>query len=148
MQDRISARNCYGVCPQFTAIDDHLTVHEHLYIYGRLKGIHPPSQLQRDINALLDVMGMDIYANRLAGKLSGGNQRKLALAIALIGMCPVAESSLCADERAGDPPVILIDEYSTGIDAKMKRELWATLKQVATKKSILLTTRKAFHLSS
>lgn len=46
----------------------------------------------------------------------------------------------------GNPSVILIDEYSTGIDAKMKRELWEVLKQVTSNKSVLLTTRECQHL--
>lgn len=41
----------------------------------------------------------------------------------------------------GNPSVVLIDEYSTGIDARMKRELWAVLKQIAANKSVFLTTR-------
>ena len=78
------ARVSFGVCPQFTAMDAHLTVREHLIIYGRLRGLKG-EQLKSDINSLIGAAGLDLYANRLATKLSGGNQRKLALAIALIG---------------------------------------------------------------
>jgi energy-coupling factor transporter ATP-binding protein EcfA2 len=59
-----------------------------------------------------------MYENRLASRLSGGNQRKLSLAIALMGKCPVGPDlrlspalNLCFE---GDPDVILIDEFSTG----------------------------------
>ena len=41
----------------------------------------------------------------------------------------------------GNPSVILIDEFSTGIDAKMKRDMWSTLKNVAHGKAIVITTR-------
>lgn len=122
--DLRQARASFGVCPQFTAIDAQLTVHEHLYIYARLRGLSV-DVLERDIGAILQATGLNIYADRLASKLSGGNQRKLALAIALVG----------------NPPVILVDEYSTGIDARMKRELWAVLKQITRDKAVLLTTR-------
>lgn len=78
------ARLHLGICPQFTAIDSQMTVHEHLYIYGRLKGVEK-ARLLEDIPVLLDATSLTEYADRLASQLSGGNQRKLSLAIALIG---------------------------------------------------------------
>lgn len=80
-----TARLALGVCPQFTAIDPQLTVREHLFIYGRLKGLYRGSELDENIDILLKSTALTSYANRLASKLSGGNQRKLSLAIALIG---------------------------------------------------------------
>ncbi|KIK71569.1 hypothetical protein GYMLUDRAFT_33772 [Collybiopsis luxurians FD-317 M1] len=118
------ARFSLGVCPQFTAIDSQMTVREHLLIYGQLKGVPKGPVLDNDIVLLLKATGLAIYADRLASKLSGGNQRKLSLAIALIG----------------NPAVVLIDEFSTGIDAKMKREMWKTLRNVAVGKSVIITT--------
>ncbi|KZT02088.1 P-loop containing nucleoside triphosphate hydrolase protein [Laetiporus sulphureus 93-53] len=119
-----AARLSLGVCPQFTAIDSELTVEEHLMIYGRLKGLYRGEELKRNVQALMNATSLDIYAGRLAIRLSGGNQRKLALAIALIG----------------NPSVVLIDEFSTGIDAKMKRDMWGTLRTVAVGKAIVITT--------
>ncbi|KAF9018074.1 hypothetical protein BDZ89DRAFT_1094172 [Hymenopellis radicata] len=103
------------LCPQFTAIDSQLTVKEHLQIYGRLKGLGTGAVLHNNVRSLLGATGLLSYADRLASKLSGGNQRKLSLAIALMG----------------NPSVILIDEFSTGVDVKMKRDMWITLKNVA-----------------
>ncbi|KAI0076833.1 P-loop containing nucleoside triphosphate hydrolase protein [Panus rudis PR-1116 ss-1] len=119
-----SARLSLGVCPQFTAIDSQLTVREHLLIYGRLKGLYRGAELQRNVEELMVATSLHMYADRLASKLSGGNQRKLSLAIALIG----------------NPSCILIDEFSTGIDAKMKRDMWKTLRNVAVGKAIVITT--------
>ncbi|KAF5377145.1 hypothetical protein D9757_008793 [Collybiopsis confluens] len=119
-----NARFSLGVCPQFTAIDSQMTVREHLLIYGQLKGVVRGSVLDNDIVIVLKATGLAVYADRLASKLSGGNQRKLSLAIALIG----------------NPAVVLIDEFSTGIDAKMKREMWKTLRNVAVGKSVIITT--------
>jgi ABC-type multidrug transport system ATPase subunit len=82
-----SARIALGVCPQFTAIDSQMTVREHLVIYGRLKGLRRGGEVSRNVESLMRTTGLDVYADRLASKLSGGNQRKLALAIALIGEC-------------------------------------------------------------
>jgi len=79
------ARFSLGVCPQFTAIDSQMTVREHLEIYGRLKGLSRGEVLKTNVDALLNGTKLHIYADRLASQLSGGNQRKLSLAIALIG---------------------------------------------------------------
>ncbi|KAL6298600.1 hypothetical protein BKA93DRAFT_743844 [Sparassis latifolia] len=117
------ARLSLGVCPQFTAIDSQLTVREHLLVYGRLKGLLR-EELHHNVDSLMHATSLHVYADRLASKLSGGNQRKLSLAIALIG----------------NPSVILIDEFSTGIDAKMKRDMWATLRKVAVGKALIITT--------
>lgn len=83
-----SARLSLGVCPQFTAIDSQLTVREHLMVYGRLKGLYRGDELHRNVEDLMRATSLYVYADRLASKLSGGNQRKLSLAIALIGEFP------------------------------------------------------------
>lgn len=83
-----SARLALGVCPQFTAIDSQLTVREHLLIYGRLKGLRRGSELDANVESLMVATSLNMYADRLASQLSGGNQRKLSLAIALIGESP------------------------------------------------------------
>ena len=80
------ARVSLGVCPQFTAIDSQLSVREHLVVYGRLKGLRG-DELKKDVTTLMRVTELWRYRDRLASKLSGGNQRKLALAIAMIGVC-------------------------------------------------------------
>ena len=54
-------------------------------IYGRLKGLYRGDELQRNVEDLMQATSLYLYADRLASKLSGGNQRKLSLAIALIG---------------------------------------------------------------
>ncbi|KAJ6606797.1 hypothetical protein B0H10DRAFT_1819461 [Mycena sp. CBHHK59/15] len=118
-----TARVSLGVCPQFTAIDAQLSVREHLVIYGRLKGLNS-EELHSSVDSLLQATGLHLYADRFASKLSGGNQRKLSLSIALMG----------------NPPVVLIDEFSTGIDARMKREMWQTLRAVAVDKAVIITT--------
>jgi ABC-type multidrug transport system ATPase subunit len=86
LRDPRNARFSLGVCPQVTAIDSQLTVREHLVVYGRLKGLKPGEELAKNIESLLVATRLDVYADRLANKLSGGNQRKLSLAISLIGM--------------------------------------------------------------
>jgi ATP-binding cassette, subfamily A (ABC1), member 3 len=80
-----AARLSLGVCPQFTAIDAQLSVREHLDVYGRLKGLRPGSELRVNVESMLNAAGLQGYADRDASRLSGGNQRKLALAIVLMG---------------------------------------------------------------
>ena len=121
-----TARSYLGVCPQFVAIESELTVREHLIIYGRLKGLCPGAELNNSVDTILQGTSLAGYADRLASKLSGGNQKKLSLAIALMG----------------NPSVLLIDEFSTGVDPKMKREMWHTLKGVSHGKAIVVTTRE------
>ncbi|KIM34443.1 hypothetical protein M408DRAFT_60324 [Serendipita vermifera MAFF 305830] len=119
-----AARARLGVCPQFTAIDSQLTVRQHLEIYGMLKGLRSGQEIARNIDILLEATALTVYADRLASKLSGGNQRKLALAIALMG----------------NPEVVLIDEFSTGIAPDTKRAMWITLRKVVPGKSVVITT--------
>ena len=125
-----AARRELGVCPQFTAIDAQLSVREHLHLYARLKGLQRGAEVRSNVDAVLRATGLEVFADRLASRLSGGNKRKLALAVALIG----------------NPPVLLVDEFSTGIDARTKRDMWRTLKNVAHGKAIVITTR--MHLFS
>lgn len=88
-RNRKAARASLGYCPQFTAIDAQLSAREHLSVYGRLKGLTPGAELNENVNMILKSTGLDIYADRPANQLSGGNQRKLSLGIALIGTpCP------------------------------------------------------------
>ncbi|KAG8735732.1 hypothetical protein FRC12_017937, partial [Ceratobasidium sp. 428] len=118
-----TARLSLGVTPQFSAVDSQLTVREHITIYGSLKGLRG-GDLDRNVDLLMDATALTQYAGRLASKLSGGNARKLSLALALIG----------------NPRVLLIDEYSTGIDPATKRAMWKTLRRVSAGKAVLITT--------
>jgi ATP-binding cassette subfamily A (ABC1) protein 3 len=88
-----------GYCPQFDAIYEHLTVREHLWFYATIKGVR--SDLKADL-VTRQIRELDLvqYEHVQAGKLSGGNKRKLSCAMALIG----------------NPPLVLLDEPSTGVD--------------------------------
>ena len=73
-----------GFCPQFDSIFDLLTAREHLMLYARIKGI-VEKDLNRVVNVKIAEMGLTEYADRLVGLYSGGNKRKLSVAIAMIG---------------------------------------------------------------
>ena len=88
-------RRFIGFCPQFDALFDQLTAREHLKFYGRIKGLKG-TELRHQVVMLLDVLSLNQYADRKAGTYSGGNKRKLSVAIAMIG----------------NPPIVFLDEIS------------------------------------
>ena len=98
--DQIAVRQSLGFCPQFSALFPRLTVWEHLQFFARIKGIHDHSIRDKLSNQLLKDLSLERYRNRVAGALSGGNQRKLSVGIALIG----------------NPPIVLLDEPTSGMD--------------------------------
>jgi ATP-binding cassette subfamily A (ABC1) protein 3 len=59
-----------------------MTIREHLELYARAKGI---PAIEADVNLVMEKIGLQPYESRLASKLSGGNKRKLSLAIAILG---------------------------------------------------------------
>ncbi|NXA12997.1 ABCA4 protein, partial [Sapayoa aenigma] len=99
-----------GYCPQFDAIDELLTGREHLYLYARLRGV-PAEEIKRVAEWGIQKLGLPLYADHLAGTYSGGNKRKLSTAIALIGC----------------PPLVLLDEPTTGMDPQSRRLLWDSI---------------------
>ncbi|KAI9653278.1 MAG: hypothetical protein M1831_006113 [Alyxoria varia] len=119
-KNRAAARNNLGVCPQFDAIDS-MTVRQHLHFYARARGVPSP---EHNVSTVMRAVGLTPYASRMASKLSGGNKRKLSLAIALMG----------------NPSVLLLDEPSSGMDAAAKRVMWRVLSSVSTGRALLITT--------
>lgn len=117
---RAAARHHLGVCPQFDAIDA-LTTAEHLRFYASVRGV---PDVNHNVTTVMAAVGLTTYANRLASKLSGGNKRKLSLAIALMG----------------NPSVLLLDEPSSGMDAAAKRVMWRVLSSVVAGRALLITT--------
>ncbi|TFB06639.1 ATP-binding cassette sub-family A member 3 [Trichoderma ghanense] len=115
-----AARANLGVCPQIDALDQ-MTVREHLEFYARIRGV---SNVEHNVSAVLQAVGLSTFSTRMAAKLSGGNKRKLSLGIALMG----------------NPGVLLLDEPSSGLDAASKRVMWRTLEATVPGRSILLTT--------
>ncbi|KAM4021891.1 retinal-specific phospholipid-transporting ATPase ABCA4 [Anomaloglossus baeobatrachus] len=99
-----------GYCPQFDAIDELLTGREHLQLYARLRGV-PDDEVDMVADWGIDKLGLKRYADQSAGTYSGGNKRKLSTAIALIGC----------------PPVVLLDEPTTGMDPQSRRFLWNSI---------------------
>ena len=116
--------NIFGYCPQFDAIFEYMTVYENLEFYAKIKGIKL-NLVNKIVNSLIKEMCLDEFNNKIAGKLSGGNKRKLSVAI----------SFLC------NPPIILLDEPSTGMDPEARRFMWSVIHKISeNNSSIIMTT--------
>ncbi|KAJ8408338.1 hypothetical protein AAFF_G00257520 [Aldrovandia affinis] len=113
-----------GYCPQFDAISDLLTGREHLEFYARLRGVQEEA-VAKVAQWGVKKLGLTQYSEREAGGYSGGNKRKLSTAISLIGA----------------PPVIFLDEPTTGMDPKAKRFLWNCILSVIKEgRAVILTS--------
>ncbi|CAG0880411.1 unnamed protein product [Darwinula stevensoni] len=106
-KDLSSVQQRIGYCPQFDALDPLLTAREHLRLYANLRGF-PSDEIHELTEGLIHRMNLWMHASRCAGKYSGGNKRKLSTAIALVG----------------NPPVVFLDEPTTGMDPGARRFLW------------------------
>jgi len=103
-----------------------MTVREHLEFYAKVKGVLIELR-ERIVERQLDEMDLRDYQNIRAEKLSGGNKRKLSVAMAMIG----------------NPPIVFLDEPSTGVDPKAKRFMWSIVSKISTmrkKSSVIITT--------
>ncbi|CAL1281885.1 unnamed protein product [Larinioides sclopetarius] len=114
-----------GYCPQFDALIDRLTGREMLMLFGQLRGL-TGSELEERVNKLIKMTDLTKYADKQTQVYSGGNKRKLSVAVALIG----------------SPPLILLDEPTAGVDPVSRRKIWGILAQARknTGAAILLTT--------
>jgi len=114
-----------GVCPQHDLLWEQLSGREHLRFYGRLKNLRGPEleaacdEALRSVNLFGGGVG-----NRPCGTYSGGMKRRLSVAISLIG----------------NPPVVFLDEPSTGLDPASRATLWEVIKKAKRKRAIVLTT--------
>ncbi|EPS40521.1 hypothetical protein H072_5599 [Dactylellina haptotyla CBS 200.50] len=122
------ARSHLGVCPQFDACDQ-MTTRQHLAFYAQIRGVE---NIDHNVQVVLDAVGLTEFSERMAWKLSGGNRRKLSLAIALMG----------------NPSVLLLDEPSSSMDSASQRLLWNILRSIAPGRSLLLTSHSMLEVDA
>ncbi|WP_062389329.1 ABC transporter ATP-binding protein [Demequina iriomotensis] len=126
------ARAAISLTGQLSAVDEVLTGRENMLLVARLRRVPDPGAAVDRLLARLDLAGA---AERRAGTYSGGMRRRLDLAMSLLG----------------DPPVILLDEPTTGLDPEARREVWAAVRELAAGgTTVLLTTQtldEAEHLA-
>jgi ABC-2 type transport system ATP-binding protein len=120
-----AVRAMIGLAGQYAAVDPFLTGRENLDLVAELRHLSPSAR-RRDMDVLLERLGLAEAAGRLVRTYSGGMRRRLDLAAALIGR----------------PPVLFLDEPTTGLDPRSRRELWDLIsEQAGAGTTVLLTTQ-------
>jgi len=124
-RDAAQLRQRIGLAGQYAAVDENLTGLENLTMVGRLYG-KPRAAARRRGRELLERFELLDAANRPAKTYSGGMRRRLDLAAALVA----------------EPPVLFLDEPTTGLDPRSRLQLWETIELlVAEGTTVLLTTQ-------
>uniref|UniRef100_A0A7M4G151 ATP binding cassette subfamily A member 7 n=1 Tax=Crocodylus porosus TaxID=8502 RepID=A0A7M4G151_CROPO len=116
-------RSTMGVCPQHNVLFDILTVEEHVWFYGRLKGLSG-RQVAAETEQLLRDVGLPHKRREPTRCLSGGMQRKLSVAIAFVG----------------GSRVVVLDEPTAGVDPYSRRGIWDLLLKYRQGRTIVLST--------
>ena len=123
LKDEERIKEIIDISMQETAIARKLTVEENIEFYGKLSGLDK-LELNETKKAIYEAFGFDKIAKKQASKLSGGWQRKLSIALALISK----------------PKILFLDEPTLGLDVIARRELWKTINRLKGKMTIILTT--------
>ncbi|WP_405389458.1 ATP-binding cassette domain-containing protein [Streptomyces sp. NBC_01102] len=125
--DRRRVRRAISLTGQFAAVDETLTGEENLRMMARLTGLSRARARER-AEELLDRFGLTDAARRQARTYSGGMRRRLDLAAGLVG--------------SPEPGVFFLDEPTTGLDPRSRRELWQVVRDLAGRgATVLLTTQ-------
>jgi ABC-type multidrug transport system ATPase subunit len=124
VRNPIKTKGLFGVCTQDFSFNAHYNIEQDLYFYARLYGLSRKTAGER---ARLSLEWADLLEHRKKNgdHLSGGMRKKILFARAMIN----------------DPPLLLLDEPTTGLDVRARRELWEMIMELKGRgKSILLTT--------
>src|SRR3954463_12094533 len=118
-------RQLVGVTGQYASVDENLTGYENLWLFGRLQGLS--SEKARSTSAdLLERFGLTEARDKQIKAFSGGMRRRLDLAASLISQ----------------PPLIFLDEPTTGLDPRTRGQMWDTIRELIRDGStVLLTTQ-------
>ena len=112
-----------GISPQETAVAPNLTVKENLELMCGAQGFSKEKTREKTA-AMIREFSLEEIQNKRAGKLSGGWQRRLSIAMALVG----------------EPKILFLDEPTLGLDVIARSELWDTIRALKGKVTIVLTT--------
>ncbi|KAJ3635392.1 hypothetical protein MTP99_008305 [Tenebrio molitor] len=118
-----SVRDSMGLCLQHNVLFDNLTVAEHLYFFGKLKGLNNV-EVSQEIDNYIRRLELEDKRNARSGTLSGGMKRKLSVGMAL----------------CGKSKVVMLDEPTAGMDPSARRAVWNLLQEQKKGRTILLTT--------
>ena len=123
VDDPNKVKDIIDVSLQETAIARNLTVEENIEFYAKLNGLNN-EEYKESKEYLYEIFELDSVKNKLAYKLSGGWQRKLSIALALVSK----------------PKILFLDEPTLGLDVIARRQLWKTITSLKGKMTIVLTT--------
>jgi ABC-2 type transport system ATP-binding protein len=121
MRDTYAIRERVGYIAQQFALPVDMTVMENMHFFASVQGVSREEQKRR-IPELLEFAGLSHFTDRLAGQLSGGMKKKLALASSLVH----------------EPEVVLLDEPTLGVDPVSRREFWNLLGSLRTEKGVTI----------
>ena len=122
-KDCAAVKELIAVSPQETAIARGLSVRENLALMCGVRGFSKQKQAEK-IKDLTELLGLDGVIDKRAGKLSGGWQRRLSIAMALIG----------------EPKILFLDEPTLGLDVLARSDLWDIIRSLKGKVTVILTT--------
>lgn len=122
-KNKAAAKKLLNISPQETAVAKNLTVRENLMFIAGIYGFDKKSAAEKT-DRIIDSLSMQEIASDKAGILSGGWQRRLSIAMALIT----------------EPSVLFLDEPTLGLDVLARRELWNVISGLKGKTTIILTT--------
>lgn len=108
-----------GVCNQFDVLWTLVSVREHLTAFCQIK-----TGTASSVEYLIDLVGLRPHAHKMIKDLSGGNRRKVSIAMACVG----------------SPKLVVLDEPTTGLDPVIRRTLWKIIQDVKGDRSVLLTS--------
>jgi len=123
VSESMKVKQVINVSPQETAVAEKLSVRENLELIARIYGFNKKESKQK-AQEFIEKFGMEEYAKSKAKTLSGGWQRRLSIAMALIT----------------EPEIIFLDEPTLGLDVLARRELWRVIEKLKGKITIILTT--------
>ncbi len=124
VRDAARLRGLIGLAGQYAAVDENLTGQENLTMVGRLYGMNRATAKRR-AGELLERFDLSGAAQRVVKGYSGGMRRRLDLAAALVAR----------------PPVLFLDEPTTGLDPRSRLQLWETIEALASEGATVLLTR-------
>lgn len=122
-KDTADVKELIAVSPQETAVAPGLSVRENLELICGVHGFSREKQNSK-IKELTELLGLETVIKKKAGKLSGGWQRRLSIAMALIS----------------EPQILFLDEPTLGLDVLARSELWDIIRSLKGKATIILTT--------
>ena len=123
LTDCAAVKAMIAVSPQETAVAPNLTVRENLELMAGIHGFNK-DEAKDKVAKLGGQFGLGEVANKRAGKLSGGWQRRLSIAMALVS----------------DPQILFLDEPTLGLDVLARSELWDMIRALKGSMTVILTT--------